>query len=197
MANRLAIKRGLFSWLIFLLSACSTVPMQPELRYDKSLRAPLSEVQEWTFEGRMALTGQNDSWSADIVWSHRFDHEQIKLSGPLGQGGVLINLVGDAVTIDRGNGNVRSSEEAENFINQELGLVVPVKFLSYWVVGLPKPDVSWNEIQSGFTQLGWLNEYKQMQQVNNLAMPKKINVTNGQVRLKLIVDQWHLGVWHE
>ena len=46
---------------------------------------------------------------------------------------------------------------------------------------------------TGFTQAGWLIDYKQMQSVNNLAMPYKITVSNEQLKLKLIIDQWVLN----
>ncbi len=183
--------------VLSLLPACSTVPGDPELKYSKSLRQSLAQLQDWSFEGRVAVTGKNDSWSASMSWVHRQDREVLKLSGPLGQGAVVVSLMGDKVTIDRGNGDVRSSNNAEEFINQELGLFVPLKFLSFWVVGIPRSDVSFNETADGFTQEGWLNEYNQMQAVNMQVMPRKMTVTNGQAKLKLIIDQWHLGNIHE
>jgi outer membrane lipoprotein LolB len=183
-------------WCFFvsMLSACSTVPVEPEVHYSKLARAHLYEMERWSFEGRLALTGKNDSWSANINWGHRPDDEKIKLSGPLGQGATVIQLTGDSVTIDRGHDQVQSSTRPEEFINQQLGMFVPVHSLRYWVVGLPEPTSSFVETATGFTQSGWLIDYKQMQPVDNQSMPRKITVTNEQVKLKLIIDQWVLNV---
>jgi len=112
----------------------------------------------------------------------------------LGQGATVIQLTGDLVTIDRGNDQVQSSTQPEAFINQQLGMFVPVHSLRYWVVGLPEPTSAFVETATGFKQAGWLIEYKQMQSIDDLSMPRKITITNEQVKLKLIIDQWVLNV---
>ncbi len=157
-------------------------------------REHLYKLEQWSFEGRLALSGKNDSWSASISWEHRQDDEKIKLSGPLGQGATVIQLTGDLVTIDRGGDEVQSSAQPEAFINQQLGMFVPVRSLRYWVVGLPAPTSASIETANGFSQAGWLIEYKQMEAVDNQSMPHKITVTNERVKLKLVIDQWVLNV---
>jgi len=149
-------------------------------------------MSQWSFDGRLALTGKNDSWSANIVWEHSLDKEQIKLSGPLGQGATVIRLTGDFVTIDRGGGDVQSSAQPEQFINQQLGMFVPVQSLRYWVAGLTEPTQIFVETGGGFKQAGWLVEYNQWQFVDGQSMPRKITVMNDRVKLKLIIDQWSL-----
>jgi outer membrane lipoprotein LolB len=178
--------------LMFLLSACSVVPVQPVVHYSRAAMLHLYELEHWSFEGRLALTGQNDSWSANISWEHSPETEKIKLSGPMGQGAVVISLADNVVTIDRGGDDVQSSTQPEEFINQQLGMFVPVRSLRYWVMGLPEPSRPYKDTDVGFNQSGWLNEYKQMQLVDDSAMPHKMTVMNSQVKLKLIIDHWVL-----
>jgi outer membrane lipoprotein LolB len=175
------------------VSACSVVPVEPDFHYSRTAMLRLYELEHWSFEGRLALTGQSDSWSANISWKHSPESEKIKLSGPMGQGAVVISLTGNIVTIDRGGDDVQSSTQPEEFINQQLGMFVPVRSLRYWVVGLPEPSRSYKDTEVGFNQAGWLSEYKQMQPVNDGAMPHKMTVMNSQVRLKLIIDHWDLN----
>ena len=192
----LSIKVKWLGWwlIVLMLSACSTVPVEPEVHYSKLIREHLYKLERWSFEGRLALTGKNDSWSASINWGHKPDDEKIKLSGPLGQGATVIQLTGDRVTIDRGDDKPQSSTQPEAFINQQLGMFVPVRSLRYWVIGLPEPGSAFVVTTTGFKQAGWLVDYKQMQPVDNQSMPHKITVTNEQVKLKLIIDQWVLNV---
>jgi len=68
-----------------------------------------------------------------------------------------------------------------------------VQSLSYWVVGVPEPNSRYSLTPTGFTQTGWLIDYRQMKSVNSLAMPYKITVSNEQLKLKLIIDQWVLN----
>ncbi|TRX02308.1 lipoprotein insertase outer membrane protein LolB [Candidatus Methylobacter oryzae] len=179
--------------LILLLPACSVTPVESNGRYSKTAMEHLYDLESWSFEGRLALTGQSDSWSANIAWEHSPESEKIKLSGPLGQGATVILLKGNVVTIDRGGNDVQTSTRPEEFINQQLGMFVPVRSLRYWVVGLPEPSLSYKNTDSGFSQEGWLSEYKQMQPVNDGVLPLKMMVMNKQVKLKLIIDHWILN----
>ncbi len=179
--------------LILLLPACSVIPVEPSGRYSKAAMDRLYDLKSWSFEGRLALASQNDSWSANIAWDHSPEAEKIKLSGPLGQGATVILLKGNMVTIDRGGDDVQSSMHPEEFINQQLGMFVPVRSLRYWVVGLPEPSLTYKNTDNGFNQAGWLSEYKQMQSVNDSVLPLKMMVMNKQVKLKLIIDHWILN----
>lgn len=176
-----------------LLSGCTLFPVEPlTVPYSKTATLPLYKLEKWTLEGRLSITGRNDSWTANLDWQHSQNKEQIKLSGPLGQGATLIQLTNGMVTIDRGDGKPQSSNQPEAFINQQLGMFVPVQSLRYWVIGLPEPNTDFVETATGFKQGGWLIDYKEMQNVKANTLPYKLNVTNEQVKLKLIVDQWLL-----
>lgn len=179
--------------VVLVLSACASVPPVPSGSYSKTAREHLYDMQEWHLEGRLAITAPKDSWSASIEWSHLPDSEKIKLSGPLGQGAVLIELSGDVVKIDRGGGNVQTSTQPEQFINQQLGMFVPLQSLRFWAVGLPKTGQTFQETADGFVQAGWLIAYKEMQTSGVETMPHKMAVSDGQVKLKLIIDQWDLN----
>lgn len=181
------------AWFVLLLSACASVSTVPGGSYSQAMRSHLYDMQEWRLEGRLAITAPNDSWSADIQWSHLPDFEKIRLSGPLGQGAVVIELAGDVVTIDRGGGHVQSSNQPEQFINQQLGMLVPLKSLRFWAVGLPESGQAFQETADGFVQGRWLIAYKEMQKAGVEVMPHKMAVTNGHVKLKLIIDQWDLN----
>lgn len=184
----------IWSCCVLLLSGCSffIVEPTPTTPYSKTATLPLYKLERWSFEGRLSITGRTDSWTANIDWQHGVDKEKIKLSGPLGQGATHIELGKGVVTIDKGDGKAQTSNQPETFINQQLGLSVPVQSLRYWVIGLPEPTQNFVETATGFKQAGWLIEYKQMQTVKTTTMPYKINVTNEQVKLKLIVDEWLL-----
>ena len=179
--------------VILMVSGCTTEIVAPETLYSKITRESLYNLEQWSFEGRLGLTGIKDSWQANINWQHRSSNEEIRLSGPLGQGATIIKLTGTLVTIDRGNDKIQTSLEPEAFISQQLGMFVPVRSLRYWVIGVPEPGSPYVEAGLGFRQAGWLIEYKQMQRVNVQNMPRRITVTNEKVKLKIMIDQWILN----
>ena len=179
--------------VILMVSGCTTEIVAPETLYSKITRESLYNLEQWSFEGRLGLTGIKDSWQANINWQHRSSDEEIRLSGPLGQGATIIKLTGKLVTIDRGNDKIQTSLEPEAFISQQLGMFVPVRSLRYWVIGVPEPGSPYVEAGLGFRQAGWVIEYKQMQRVNAQNMPRRITVTNEKVKLKIMIDQWILN----
>lgn len=180
-------------YLAFFLTACSSLPIQRDVVYSRAASQRLYDLVQWSLDGRLALSGADDSWSADLNWEHLPEVEEIKLSGPLGQGSIVIHLSEGFVTVARGDDAVQSSTDPEQFINQQLGLSVPVRSLRYWIIGLPMPDQPFEDSKGGFKQADWQVDYQQMQIVNEQSMPRKIVVKNDRVKLKLIVDQWILN----
>lgn len=182
----------LFGLLVvgLMLTACSSVPTMPDAKFSAKARTQLVLPEQWSFAGRLAITGAKDAWQASISWAHRPDDEQIQLAGPLGQGATRIALSKGQVVIDSGAGRRQSSTQVEAFINQQLGMFVPVRSLRFWVTGMPAPSAAFLVTDAGFTQNGWLVEYPQMQSVGAQLMPRKMTVSNPQVKLKLIINEW-------
>lgn len=179
--------------VVLSISACVNISTVPDSLYSPSVKAHLYEIDEWRLEGRLAITEPNDSWTANIEWGHLPNTEKIKLSGPLGQGAVAIELNQESVIIDRGGGNIQSSNQPETFINQQLGLSVPLRSLRFWAVGIPESGSEFQETSDGFVQDGWLVAYKEMQKTGARIMPRKMAVSRGHVKMKLIIDQWNLN----
>jgi outer membrane lipoprotein LolB len=71
-------------------------------------------------------------------------------------------------------------------------MFVPVTSLRYWVLGLPEPDLGFEETDKGFRQSGWTIAFQAMQRVGQLLLPRKMSVANDRVKLKLIINQWTL-----
>jgi len=174
---------------VLMLLACSPEKIKEE-PYSKKPKEALYGLNTWAFVGRLALKSKTESWQASIGWQHSIDEENIKLSGPLGQGAMSIRLANNQVFIDRGDGEIISSNHPEQFIYQQIGMVVPVCSLKYWVLGLPEPNLSSITTANGFEQAEWIIEYEQIQVVNGYKIPRKIIATNEELKLKLVIDQW-------
>lgn len=173
-----------------LASGCAGQAEKPVSDYAYA-PLPSERLDHWVFDGRLAVKDSRDSWSANVNWSHDPDDDVLKLAGPLGQGSAVIRLTPDKVVIDRGNGNVQTSERPEAFIREQLGVVIPVRALRFWVLGVPEPNRPHARTVDGFTQTGWLVAYPQMQRVRaDLSLPRKITVSNQQTKLKLVIDRW-------
>lgn len=179
--------------LLALLAACTELPVRTDEHYSVSERKHLYKLKQWAFDGRLSLSDGRESWSATVVWTHTEGKDEIKLSGPLGQGAAVITLTNDSVIIDRGDDKPKQSKEVDDFIRQQLGVFVPVRALRYWVLGLTNPNMQFFEVGDGFKQSNWDVHYLQMQNLGNEWLPRKIGVEQGDAKLKLFIDQWTLG----
>ena len=177
---------------IGLLVACSNVPVRTDEHYAVSQRTHLYLLKKWTFDGRISLSDGKESWSASIVWAHTEGKDEIRLSGPLGQGAAVITLTDKLVTVNRGDEKPKQSTQVEEFIQKQLGVFVPVRALRFWVLGLINPASPYSEKGDGFRQSNWDVHYLQMQNVGTEWLPRKIGVEQGESKLKLIIDQWTL-----
>lgn len=180
--------------MTFLLSACSNRIVKPVTDYKVAPKANLYQLKKWSFDGRLALSDGKESWSATMDWTHEDKKDTLKLSGPLGQGAIIITLNEHFVTIDRGDGEdkIQQSSDINNFIKDQLGIVVPVQSLRYWVLGLTAPRKRFVTLSDGFEQEKWIIQFSQMQQVKKHWLPRKLKAHLGKTRLKLIVDTWKL-----
>ena len=176
-------------WLLSLI-ACTPSPIISVDHYQRSSRSHLYELQQWRFQGRLALQTANDSWTASLKWVHTLNKDALKLSGPLGVGAVLINLDSGTIRLDTGNGKPEYSQNPDKLLTEKLGHFVPVSALKYWVLGLTAPNLAVVDFNNGFQQAGWRVEFKQMQWLGTELMPRKILLTDGVSQLKLIIGQW-------
>lgn len=183
---------GLMMFVVFVLSGCSSAPVKTGADYSDSGRGGLYELRDWALDGRISLRASNESWSASIEWQRRDDDETIRLIGPLGQGAVFIHIADEYVDVDRGDGAARYLDRSDDFITEQLGFYVPLRSLRYWVVGLIDPGSPSEDVVNGFIQDGWRVLYREMQQTGRGVLPYKIDVSNQEVKLKLIIDQWNM-----
>ncbi len=191
-----------------LLSACTTSMLHTAVTsyqdvptWGKEGMPSLYKLKRWQFSGRMAVEQKKGSWTANIDWQHRENDDAIKLYGLFGQGATLVHLKDNTISIDFGNGKVATSEQAQHFISQQFGLVVPLQALRYWVLGLPDPTAEYKRFGEGFSQYDWVVEFERWRWEgvsdrwrweDDKQLPRKVTVLNRKAKLKLVIDQWNV-----
>ena len=177
--------------LLFALAACSTIGT-----YDARLGRELSkqegvELQKWRFQGRLSIKS-DELLTANILWRHDKEKDQLKLFGALGIGAMQIELNEHEIVLDTGEGEKQRSQDIDAFIARKIGFVVPLTALRQWVVGRYLPGVSVLPLENGFKQSGWRITYNEYMQTSVGVLPRKINISKEKIKLKLIIDQWDI-----
>ena len=178
--------------LILGLSGCATFEGGTE--GVGSAKSP-DRLTVWDMEGRIGVHAAKDSWQADLAWSHDLKQDRLRLSGPLSQGLVSIVLQRDLIYINEGDGIDHLARDPEAALKARLGFAVPLKSLRCWILGIPNAEEPWQPLASGpagaFTQQGWRIIPSSLVTVGGYALPGRLLVEGGGVRLKIIADQWN------
>lgn len=195
-------RRGLPLLLMLLLAACATRPVRVHapaaLGWPERLRA-LEAIEHFRLSGRLAASNGTDAVSAGVRWRQQSDDAVIDLSGPLGLGAAHIVQHGSSLSVTNAQGVVYSGPGADEQLAASLGFDPPLASLRYWVLGASDPspvEAQVLDAQQRLTRLqqqGWQIDYEQYRLVQDQWLPRRVSITQGRYRLKLVVNSWQLG----
>jgi outer membrane lipoprotein LolB len=161
----------------------------------------LSSLQNFEAVGKIGFSDGTQGGNASIIWKQDRDNYQIRLYGPLGTGAVQIKGQGGHISLTRHDGKIITANTPEALVESELGWVIPVSGLRYWLKGLPAPgtaptetlfDVSHGRLWQ-IKQHGWTIQYQAYKSLDGVDVPYKLLLQNGDIRLKFIFDRWKLN----
>lgn len=157
-----------------------------------------SKITSWELSGGMAARAKNKGWSATINWVQRGSSQyQIRLSGPLGSGTILVSRNGGAVTL-RDGPKTASSSNGESLLKQQTGVSLPVNNLYYWARGIPAPGSVQSEKRDSsgrltlLRQAGYTIQFLQYTAAGKAILPSNIRLQGNGVFIKLIVRNWRV-----
>jgi len=188
-------------WMaLFGLSGCALFrPPLPEASLGEKDWVATVQKNGWQLSGRIGIQGGHESWHGGLQWRYRPGYDVLKISGPFGQGGAVVEVRQGWIRLRRHDGQVQESRRPEELLRQILGVAVPLDKLHFWVLGIPAPGPAQYQYGPGqrlrlLTQSGWQIEYRRYQSVDSGVLPERL-VLNGPdgVRVKLIIDRWEIG----
>lgn len=181
-----------FMLLVLLVSGCS-LQSRPPLPAEMLAMQENSRLGNWQLSGKVGIRSEQQSQTAYLNWQQCGDVFDIRLSGPLGQGGARLRGSSDSVSLQTRN-QTSSARNPEQLLQQQLGWSMPVSQLLYWIRGVPSPDYSYRNSpdNNGFEQAGWHISYSQLQQVDGLTLPAKAIAQHPRLKLTLLLKDWQL-----
>jgi len=180
------------------VAGCAVLEPEPVRVLTPDERKELYDIEAWAMDGRIAVHAEGEAWHASFFWRHDRKEDVLHIAGPLGQGAVDILLRGQWIQITRSDGASEVSERPEELLRARLGVAVPLSALRYWVLGVPEPGyehVSRYDAEGqlrALKQLGWDVIYERYSGEGVWVLPKKMLITQADIKLKIIVDQWHI-----
>lgn len=202
---------------ILMLSACSLLP-KPDAPGKPSRSSDVTNIAQydlktalqcWTIEGKFGFKPTDKtrykSASARLRWRQDGEAFSIRLSGPLGQGTVLL----DGSLIDPNKTNTQTVTltqsdaipqlvDADQLLSDILGHSFPLHYLTWWLRGLPAPTTTPNPLFSvdenqhlvELHQGDWLVTYPRLQTVNAISLPRTVKLKHPQLSATLSLNRW-------
>lgn len=186
---------------VALLAGCATtLPPNPENQKSAEQRwaqrrADLAQVDRFLIQSRLAY-GKVLGVKADLRWEQNVDDSfEMRISGPFGVGAATISGTQKRVLVRTREGEY-DTPDPEQWIQERMGWTLPIAGLRYWALGLPAPqseasiELNLQGQAVVMEQDGWHLEYSEYQSKSGYDLPRKFEVTNPGVRLKVVIDDW-------
>lgn len=152
----------------------------------------------WELSGAIAARNKTKAWTATVNWLQRGPSAyQIRLSGPLGSGAVLIEKQNGLIRFRDGPKSA-TSKNADELLQQQTGIRLPVNNLFYWVRGLPAPGPVQSSKRTPSNQLqvlhqsGFTIEYLGYTKTGNAVLPSLIKLQGNGIFIKLVIKRWKI-----
>ena len=158
---------------------------------------PVRELDAWAASGRLGVAARGQGGSGSFLWEQAGEQSVIRLSGPVGLGGVEIEVDAADLRVATSDGQVFESDAAHRELAARLGADVPTSSLRYWLLGLAAPGPhQWTSTSDGrrvLAQDGWRIEYGDFTRTGRTELPTRLTATAGDTRVRLVIDRWDLA----
>lgn len=184
-----------YSAIALLLSGCGSFGSRPSTPVSMQQYADNAALLNWQLAGKIGIKADGQANSAYLNWTQCGEHYAIHLSGPLGRRAATLSGGPQTVTLTTPDQTV-SAASPELLLATHLGWELPVSDLIYWVRGLPAPGskvLAAPITTPGFKQKGWLIRYPSAKQVGNYTLPNKAIAEYPQLKVTLLLKDWHLA----
>lgn len=188
-----------------LLAACHAVPtpVAPTAAPEQVLagwparRAQLQARMQFTTQGRIGVVAGSDGFNGRLRWVQSGGRSAVSLDGPLGVGGVRIVDDAGVLGLTTPSGEALDSQAAHDELVRRMGFEPPLASLRYWLQGVPDPATPSIEMPGAagylgsLVQDGWTVTFGAYMQTDDGALPQKLSIERGDVRVRLILESWH------
>ena len=193
-------------WLLLvllLLNACTGVPVKEPVSDNKAAYRDRAEklavIPEWGLVGRISLDDGDHGGSGRLQWDVRSDSSELDFHGAMGRGAWHLQIGPEGAVLKEANGVEQTASAVNDLIQARMGWPIPVDALQWWVRGLAAPGaIEYEELDSEgllvkLEQFGWSVDFSRYDSVAGMELPKRLNATRDNYRVKLAISRWQMN----
>jgi outer membrane lipoprotein LolB len=141
--------------------------------------------QNFDISGRFSIKTSKDNNYGNFTWARQHESESLELRSPIGSVVAKITIEDKLATLETKDKKY-SGSNLDKLLKDNLGFILPMRSLHYWIQGVALPNVPLdNQLDDGFTQLGWKVEYLEWSDPNH---PKILQCSKGDLVIKLLLE---------
>lgn len=187
----------------FLLEACSTTPTYKadpgaELAYQQR-QEYLVGLDHWRLAGKLAASDGKDGGSGNFSWENLDAETHMSFRGALGKGAWELEASEGQAVLRFADGREYFATSIAQLVSAHMSTEVPVDALSWWVLGLARPN-DWEKRQLDaegriiyLRQFGWDVDFSGYRLEQDVWLPGKLVARNQQHSVKLAISNWTLA----
>lgn len=178
-----------------LLSGCAATPVSSEAT-PPGAQAPALNGEAFALEGRLQVRDGERSAAVGLEWQHAEAQDEWLLTGPLGQGLARIESGPGGAVLQASDGRRYPAASVAALMQSLVGISAPLELLPRWVTARLHPDAEVRERDAQgrparVVDQGWTIEYTEYAGDGPAALPRRVDIHQGDTRLRLIVDAWN------
>ena len=193
-----------FLFCLALLAGCATTPARPvaPVASAEVLDDQRGQVVEWTLAGRIAVSNGREGGSGRIDWQQDSGSYLISLSAPVTRQGWRLSGDATRARLEGIKGGPLEGADAQSLLREATGWEIPVGALGNWIRGIGAAGHEYGPVKVSYgpdnlpvrlEQAGWSVEYAEWLPVSNgPALPTRLVATQGQAKVRLVMDAWTL-----
>ncbi|GLX79961.1 hypothetical protein tinsulaeT_33010 [Thalassotalea insulae] len=192
--------------LLITITACSSLkqpsPLPVDMQLTKAQRQQqLNNISQWQVTGKLAFITPEKRESANLFWqlNQKQKSQQLTLTSYLGINVLSLSSNNDYHTVEV-DGEQYQGNDLEQLIYQLTQLNLPTQAMQYWLKGLTwseQDQISYDantglptQLLSYYNGRHWQISFDNYQLYYQLPMARKITIRQGQLTIKLLINQW-------
>lgn len=177
-----------------------TLPELTKLTWNEH-QEKIQQLKTWTLTGKLALFFDGDRQTANLHWQQKNENYTIQLTSFIGTHVLKITKNEQGVEIINNDGEKFTGQDANSLIKTlSPNLALPISALQQWIKGNPEAaSYELNAEQRVSNLLGkdandglWIVSYQQYQASSKYILPRKIELKQNKMRVKIAVNQWKI-----
>ena len=196
------LKRLISILILFLASACSSVPTSDKanlvVQPPEKVQLQLQELLNYTAGGRLVVKSEDKTLSGRFYLQVTGDTSVLTIKNPLGITLLKLTRGLDGYTLEFDK-QTYNHFDGNHLVYQLTGIALPVNQLPYWIKGScfnycdsAQYDSFGRLAKNTLISSGWQLTYKGFQQINELFLPKHIQLNVPDKSIKIRIDKWQV-----